>query len=99
MSVDQLLTALANRQITLTLEGGRLKYRAPAGALTPDLREAISRHRQTIIARFTAPKNGKTNGKTTCIHVFPEKWLDHPPENGKVRTTCRLCGRFLGYRS
>ena len=98
MSFDQLLTKLADRQITLTLEGGRLMYRAPTGVLTPDLREAISQHRQTIIARLTTLQNGKTNGTPTCIHVFPGNWIDHLPRNGRIRTACRLCGRFIGYR-
>ena len=98
MTVDQLLATLARRRVTLTLDGDRLKYRAPTGALTADLLEAILKHRQTIITRLATKRNGKPNVKPDCIHVFWEHWVDTPPENGRIRTTCRLCGHFIGYR-
>ena len=99
MNVDRLIAMLAERRITLRLDEGSLKYRAPTGALTLDLKEAISRDRLRIIDRLTSSPERKAQNKTSCIHVFPKNWIDQPAENGTIRTTCRLCGRFIGYRT
>ena len=98
MTVDQLLATLEGRRISLFLNGAALNYRAPAGAVTAELREAISHHRQKIIARLRARRNGGNNRMPKCIHVNPWDWIDEPPTNGRIRTTCRRCGRFIGYR-
>lgn len=98
MTINQLLAMLADRKITLRLEGGRLKYRAPTGALTPDLREAVSQHRPKIIDRLATTRNGKAHGEHACVHIFSQDWVDQPLGDGRIRSTCRLCGRFIGYR-
>jgi len=36
-----ILQAAHDAGVTLTIDGDRLKYRAPAGTLTPDLRAAL----------------------------------------------------------
>ena len=31
-------------------------------------------------------------------HHDPALWQDHPPANGRIKTMCRVCGGFVGYR-
>ena len=98
MTVDQLLATLAECQVTLFLSDNDLRYRAPAGALTPALRKTIIQYRDAIVAQLCRQQRAITNGTTKCaICVWP-CWVDEPPRNGRVRTVCSKCGRFIGYR-
>ena len=49
MSVDQILSHIRQRGIRLTPDGDRIKYKAPSGAMTPELADSIRTHRQEII--------------------------------------------------
>ncbi len=49
MSVVDLLTRLQRQEIRLWLEGDRLRFSAPPGALTQELRDEIGQHRAEII--------------------------------------------------
>lgn len=97
MSTSQLLEQLAARGITLSLDGERVRFRAPEGALTDELRAAIARSRREIIEglRSSLPSHAPA-GK--CSYCDPRTWVDEPPKGGRIRTTCGKCGRFIGYR-
>jgi len=88
-----LLAHLRERKITLWLEGNRLRFRAPDGALTIALREAIASQRDQIIATLRE-KSWPAQRCTICDHA---DWVDQPSGDGRIRTTCRVCGRFIGY--
>ena len=97
MTLDQLLTDLAQNQINLFVDGGQLRYRAPAGALRADLREGISEHRIAIIEHLLS-KAPSQQQPPECIACNRRDWVDEPPKDGRIRTTCGKCGRFVGYR-
>jgi len=47
-----LLRALRDAGVTLTVDGDRLKYRAPKGTLTADLREALTEVKPTVLYEY-----------------------------------------------
>lgn len=49
MPPNELLAMLQNRDISLYLDAGQLRYRAPMGALTDDLRQAIRTHKDDLL--------------------------------------------------
>lgn len=97
MSVDDLLRRLAARSVELYLAGDRLRYRAPEGALDTGLRNEIAAHRSAIIEhlQLAASPGG---GRQRCGNCDRRNWVDEPPKDGRIRTTCRKCGGFIGYR-
>lgn len=50
MTVAALIEELTRLGVTLTPEGDRLRYRAPAGAITPELKQRIVEQKLEIIA-------------------------------------------------
>ena len=49
MSIAEILTQATQRQIHLYVEDSALKFKAPKGALTPDLASMIKQHKAAII--------------------------------------------------
>lgn len=96
MNVDALLGALADCKVELYLDGDRLRFRAPEGALTPKLRNEIAAHRPAIIGRLL--RAATTVAADRCAICDWRNWRDAPPRDGRIRTTCGKCGRFIGYR-
>lgn len=52
MSLDEVLTAARQADIRLQVEGDRLVVDAPAGALTPELRDQLVRYKPALLARL-----------------------------------------------
>lgn len=94
MTAGELVSRLRNENVELWLDGDRLRFRAPEGALTAAWREAIAARRGEIIAALRSP----TGRSQRCESCLPANWIDGPPSSGRIRTTCRICGRFIGYR-
>jgi hypothetical protein len=97
VTVDALLRCLVDRAAVLYLDGDRLRYWAPAGALTPDLRREIADQRPAIIEHLQ-PVTATDAVGNRCANCDQRNWVDAPPEGGRIRTTCGKCGRFIGYR-
>ena len=49
-----LLASLRAVNVVLRLDGARLRYQAPTGALTPELRSAVAEHRAELVALLAA---------------------------------------------
>ncbi len=86
---------LAALNITLFVEGDLLRFRAPKGAMTPELGAEIAAHRTIIIKQLTAVSGATSIFCTTCDR---RSCVDAPPANGLIRTTCSVCDKFIGYR-
>jgi amino acid adenylation domain-containing protein len=54
VSVDELLGSFEKQGIELWFEGDRLRFRAPKGALSPDLRARLSASKAEVVARLRA---------------------------------------------
>jgi amino acid adenylation domain-containing protein len=54
MTVAELLSDLRKRDVSLWLEGDRLRLRAPKNAIGPDLHAALARHKHDIIQSLRA---------------------------------------------
>ena len=65
MTATQLLTVARAVGIRLEVCGDRLLYDAPRGALTPELREALVRHKPALLTALTPVKFVTLNGGLT----------------------------------
>lgn len=64
MTPAALLQTLAGRGVVLTAEAGALRYRAPAGAMTPELRRQIEAHKAALMQALNAGQQaGLFDGK------------------------------------
>ena len=99
MTIDQLMVTLESRDVSLFLKGDSLRYRAPNGALTDELKQQVANHREEIVAQLKGPAatEPKSVGKKCGRYDIPY-WVDQPPIGGRIRTHCGKCGRFIGYR-
>ena len=50
MTALELLSNLSSKDIEIWADGDRLRYNAPKGALTPDLREKLADHKSEVLA-------------------------------------------------
>jgi hypothetical protein len=98
MTADQLLEQLAGSKVRLFLDGPRLRFRAPPDALTSELRAAISSHRCEIVERLALDGRPPDAKALPCMKCDHRDWVDDLPNDGRIRTTCGRCGRFVGYR-
>jgi amino acid adenylation domain-containing protein len=72
MTADQLVALCSSRGIRLWAEGGRLRYEAPEGALTPDLRALLAARRESLIASF---ENGTAVTPELCPLSYNQQFL------------------------
>lgn len=98
MTIEELLATLGSRGIELFLEGDRLCFRAPKGTLTAELKQHIAVRRGEILGRLRNREAPRPNMRDATCRCNTNEWGDEPPKDGRVRTHCGRCGRFIGYR-
>ncbi|HEY2511183.1 MAG TPA: condensation domain-containing protein, partial [Polyangiaceae bacterium] len=57
MTLAELLSTLREKNIRVWVEGGMLRYSAPKGALTLELKGALAQHKETLLGVFSAPRD------------------------------------------
>ena len=102
MSVAALLADLAQAGITLTADGDKLRYQAPAGALTEGRRQAIVRHKAELLALFSGSAKTEIDWRYQAMCEQLARWQgsglpflvarrDRPIQDG----CCQSCGDQL----
>jgi hypothetical protein len=89
MSIAALLAECRKRDINLTARDGRVLFNAPAGALTPAIRAALTEHRDDVHRDLIGQEIGQQlerlvpylsdNGRSCLIHrglLGPERHRD-----------------------
>lgn len=89
MTITAFMAQLRDANIELFVENGRLRYKAPVGAFDEPRRAFVQAHRDELLDYLSR------EARCPCLE---SSWVDAAPENGRIRTTCRDCGRFIGYR-
>lgn len=72
MTALELLEDLKKRGVDLEPEGDSLRYRGPAGALTPSLRQALATHKAEVLSHL----RGVVVVLPPHVGDWPEEWLE-----------------------
>ena len=91
MTAIKLLSILDRRGIRLEVHGDRLRF-WPRSAVTPELANKLRQFKAEIMAVV------EERQRCQSLHHVPDSWRDEAPFNGRIKTVCRLCGQFIGYR-
>lgn len=71
MTALELLEDLKKRGVDLEPEGDSLRYRGPAGALTPSLRQALATHKAEVLSHLRGEVDLPAH-----VGDWPEEWLE-----------------------
>ena len=79
MTSSETLTELDRRGVVLEPNGDKLRYRAPQGALTPELREAITENKAEIISTLRRLGDGQAPPLDRPSKTEQElrRWMDY----------------------
>ena len=79
MTSCETLAELDRRGVVLEPNGDKLRYRAPQGALTPELREAITENKAEILSTLRRVGDGRTAPLNRPPQTEQElrRWMDY----------------------
>lgn len=83
MTPQALLTELERLNVKVSLAGDRLRLEAPAGVLTPALKETIAKHKPELTALLQGQAHEETIWPGNVVRVYP------------MRQSCRQAGHCL----
>jgi hypothetical protein len=98
MRFDALLDHIEQSGAKIEERDGKLRISAPKSVLTPVV---VARLKQHKLALLEVLKNRSVAARRRClVHADPASWLNEAAPNrpGWIRTTCKCCGGFVGYR-
>ena len=87
MTPAELLDLLSERQVHVQLDGARLRYRSPKGALTPELQEQLAAHKDAV--RDLLRERGAASVETSPLSYAQRSlWFLHSndPETAAYHT-------------
>src|SRR6266849_10357243 len=76
--MNDLITSLSQKGITLWAEGAQLRIRAPKGVLTPDVRELITQHKAELL-RMVERESGAETIDVSLPRIRPRPEDRHKP--------------------
>ena len=85
--LDALLAELTARGVTVAAHGDKLRIDAPAGAITPELRERLAEHKAALLAHLAGDAEPTTPAPPAILHRIPLD-LDCTPSEWLQRTAC-----------
>ncbi len=74
MTAGEVLTVCREAGIRLEVVGDRLRFDAPVGALTPELRDALARHKRELLDVLTMQFVTLRDGPTLPLPVLQLAW-------------------------
>jgi hypothetical protein len=94
VTVDEVLTVAQQVGIRLVADGDQLRYRAPKGVLTSELRQALVRHRSTLLCVLQELQEERLGIMAADdLHPAPPQ-LNEPLAVGEMCPNCRDEGRI-----
>ena len=91
-----LIARLTRLGIQIERRGERLRLK-PAAALPVELLDELKNHKPELLV-LLRDHSPQASAAHKCVTCDWRSWVDGPPIKGRIRTTCRKCGRFIGYR-
>jgi hypothetical protein len=92
MTAAETIAVLSKMGVSVAcLSTGRIRLTVPVGDVPSEAVALARDHKAELIDLLT---------QSCRAHNKPENYLDSPALNrpGWFRTTCRVCGQFIGYR-
>ncbi|HVA50160.1 MAG TPA: hypothetical protein VNH11_27590 [Pirellulales bacterium] len=101
--MSPILDELGRRGVSVWRDGDELLFEAHSPGDSGALWDWLRAHHAEILAGLPSGDEGPRPSESAAVrfcspHNNPANYLDGPAPGGMVRSTCKICGRFIGYR-